>query len=130
MQITKCMYAIIKLPVNVYENGEFKMLYDQMQIEMNDSEQEPETKIDLDSEKIEEIKEEIQEIMEEEEEPEVRIYKTDLNKQKKKRWNTTFRKKIGGNQLTRRVYETIESVSNSNNLPVVSYLHTLDSEQS
>lgn len=131
MEISKRMYANIRLPVNVYENGDFKMLYDQMQIEMNDYEQE--IRIDLDTEKIEEMKEEIQEIMEEKtEEPELeeRIYKTDINKQKKKRWNTTFRKKMGGNQLTRRMYETIASVSNSNNLPVVSYLHALDSEQS
>lgn len=131
MEISKRMYANIRLPVNVYKNGEFKMLYDQMQIEMNDYEQE--IKINLETEKIEEMKEEIQEIMEEKTEElelEERIYKTDINKQKKKRWNTTFRKKMGGNQLTRRMYETIASVSNLNNLPVVSYLHALDSEQS
>ena len=133
MEIVKRMYANIRLPVNVYKNGEFKMLYDQMQIEMNEPEPEPEPEPDLDNyildEKIEEMKEEIQERMKEEK-PEERIYKTDFNKQKKKRWNTTFRKKIGGNQLTRRIYETIDTDSNSSNLPVVSYLHTLDSEQS
>jgi hypothetical protein len=35
MEDVKRMYANIKLPVEVYQNGDFKMLYDQMQIKMD-----------------------------------------------------------------------------------------------
>ena len=110
--------------------GNLALVRTQDPVHLDDfSEPEPDLDNSILDEKIEEMKEEIQERMKEEK-PEERIYKTDFNKQKKKRWNTTFRKKIGGNQLTRRIYETIDTDSNSSNLPVVSYLHTLDSEQS
>jgi len=127
------MYANIRLPVDVYTDGKFKMIYDQMQISMiND----PKWK-DIWNEKVEEMKEEVIErlkeseepVKEEEEEvpeikvkeesekeeevkakeePEIKIYTNDypLNRNKK-RLNTTFRKNIKRNQITKKNYVEI-----------------------
>ena len=135
------MYANIRLPVDVYTDGKFKMIYDQMQISMISdpkwkdiiNEKVEEMKEDVierlrESEEKEEIKEEVKEEVKEEikeqekeevkedkeikvkepETEEIKIYATDypLN-QNKKRLNTTFRKNIKRNQITKKNYVEI-----------------------
>jgi CO dehydrogenase/acetyl-CoA synthase beta subunit len=123
MEDVKQMYANIKLPVNVYPNGEFKMLYDQMQIEIEMSNLSELT--NFINENATEIGKEIEERMyekeEEDEEEEDKdqekdqdnetIYKSDYPlKKHKRRWNTTFKKNIQKNKLTKKNYLPIDDI--------------------
>jgi hypothetical protein len=124
------MYANIKLPVEVYTDGKFKMLYEQMQISMI---------TELPPELNEEIKEEVMERLQEPEpepepepelnkeimerlqepEPDLKIYASDYPFHRNKtRWNTTFRKNQKKNQLTKKNYIDISTqhpIFSSNN---------------
>jgi len=145
MEDIKRIYANIKLPVDVYQNGEFKMLYDQMQIKMEipnklelasfykiekeieeriqdnlleeeEEEQEAEEQEAEEQEEDEQEEDEQEEDEQEEEEEdkkeeelEIKIYKSDYPlKKNKKRWNTTFKKNIKGNKLTKKNYLVID----------------------
>lgn len=111
MENVKTMYANIKLPVNVYPNGEFKMLYDQMQIEMETSNVSELT--NFINKKATEIEKEIEDrIYETESEYEdENIYKSDYpSKKHKRRWNTTFKKNINKNKLTKKNYLVIDDI--------------------
>ena len=110
MEGIKRIYVNIKLPVDIYHNGEFKMLYDKMQIKM-----ETPTQLELTSlhKKVTEIEKEIEERIQDnlldEEEPEIKIYQSNYPPKKyKKRWNTTFKKNIKGNKLTKKNYLVID----------------------
>ena len=99
------IYANIKLPIDVLPTGEFKMLYDQMKIEveMSDINKELEEKImEMKQEMVENI---LENVNMEEKESEIKIYKNDypLNRIKK-RINTTFRKWTEKNKMTRKKY--------------------------
>ena len=118
------IYANIKLPIDVFPNGQFKMLYDQMKIEV---EMPPKNGGDI-HDKIMEMKEEMvenildnsnisstkeeEEEEEEEEKKEIKIYKKDypLNRMKK-RINTTFRKWTDKNTITRKKYVSMDTLS-------------------
>ena len=115
------MYANIKLPVEVYTDGKFKMLYDQMEISMITN---PDTDLEhiksIPSEVVIELKEEVIERLQEpekEEEPEpeeIKIYAADYPfHRNKKRWNTTFRKNTKRNQLTKKNYVDISNPPSS-----------------
>lgn len=98
------MYATIKLPVDVYTDGKFKMLYDQMEISMN---------TELPPELNEEIKEEVIERLQETE-TEPKIYASDYPfHRNKKRWNTTFRKNTKRNQLTKKNYIELSTLTSN-----------------
>ena len=103
------MYANIKLPVEVYTDGKFKMLYEQMKISMI---------TELPPELNEEIKEEVMERLQEPE-PDLKIYASDYPFHRNKtRWNTTFRKNTKKNQLTKKNYIDISTqhpIFSSNN---------------
>ena len=110
----KIIYANIKLPVEVYLNGEFKMLYDQMNIQMDMDI--PTTKKEIIFKKEKPIKEEPKEEekkedpeKEEEDDPiieepkeEFKIYKKDYASRIKKRINTTFRKNMPKHNITKK----------------------------
>lgn len=139
MEDIKRIYANVKLPVDVYPNGEFKMLYNQMQIKMEipnisfhknviEMKKEIEERIQDNLLEEEEEEEENNKNEKEDEELEIKIYKSDYPPQKyKKRWNTTFKKNIKGNKLTKKNYLVINETDsehnllNSDNSHVVSY---------
>lgn len=119
------IYANIKLPIDVFPNGQFKMLYDQMKIEV---EMPAKNGGDI-HDKIMEMKEEmVENIMDhsniplvkgeedeegeeelEEKEKEIKIYKKDYPfNRMKKRINTTFRKWAEKNTITRKKYIHID----------------------
>jgi hypothetical protein len=101
------MYANIKLPVDVYSDGKFKMLYDQMEISMV-NELPPEVVTELKEEVMERLQE--QESKLDEETEDIKIYASDYPfHRNKKRWNTTFRKNTKRNQLTKKNYIDIST---------------------
>jgi hypothetical protein len=144
------MYANIRLPVDVFSDGKFKMIYDQMQISMipdpkwkdiwnekveemkvevierlQESEAEPdpeppnlnpnpepepekESEKEQEQESDQESEQESDQEPEPEKEQEIKIYANDypLNRNKK-RLNTTFRKNIKRNQITKKNYAEI-----------------------
>lgn len=109
------IYANIKLPIDVFPNGEFKMLYDQMKIEIEMPHKNREI-----HDKIMEMKDEMAENIfdnsnmqskkkdeeeEEKEKDEEKIYIRDYPINRiKKRMNTTFRKWTEKNTITRKKY--------------------------
>lgn len=111
------IYANIRLPIDVFPNGQFKMLYDQMKIdvemtpntdgEIHDKIMEMKEKMVeniFDNSNIQQEKEEEQE-QEKEDANEIKIYKYDYPiHQIKKRMNTTFRKWAEKNTITRKKY--------------------------
>ena len=129
MEDVKRIYANIKLPVDVYLNGEFKMLYDQMQIKMEmpnisdvtyfnniinektmEIEKEIEERIQEENVVEKNSDDEVDDTQEEEEEEEIKIYNSDYPPKKhKKRWNTTFKQNIKRNQLTKKNYLVIDT---------------------
>jgi hypothetical protein len=119
------IYANIKLPIDVFPNGQFKMLYDQMKIEVempNKNEELQEKIMEMKDEMVENIVENSHRNIEEEEgeeegeeggeEKEIKIFKSDftLNKNKK-RVNTTFRKWNEKNTITKKKYMSLHNHS-------------------
>jgi len=110
------IYANVKLPIDIFPNGQFKMLYDQMKIEV-----EMPHKNEILEDKIMKMKDEMAENIfmnsnipsdseDETENNEIKIYNKDypLNR-KKKRINTTFRKWAEKNTITRKTYVPIDT---------------------
>jgi len=96
----KRVYATITLPIDIYKNGEMKMIYEEMQIEMEILD----LKVDLNEN---ELKEEIQERIHnnENEIDNIKIFKKDYpSNRNKNRLNSTFRKNIKKNALTKKNY--------------------------
>lgn len=140
MEDVKRVYANIRLPIDVYLNGEFKMLYDQMQVKMDMIEVSEITNMNsILTSKVTEIEKEIEDRMyvtkdsdeqqketkdsdepeeendsDDQEEDEIKIYISDypLNKCKK-RWNTTFKKNIKRNQITKKNYLVIDNIEST-----------------
>jgi len=96
----KRVYATIILPIDIYKNGEMKMIYEEMHIETEKS--------NLDEN---ELKEEIQERMDENENDNVKVFKKNyLLKKNKNRLNSTFRKNTKKNALTKKIYTQINNI--------------------
>lgn len=111
------IFANIKLPIDIFPNGEFKMLYDQMKldVEMPNKNEELEKRIrEMKEEMVENILEnsnmEEREKTEEEDISEIKIYKSDYTSNRiKKRINTTFRKWIDKHKITKKNYISLET---------------------
>lgn len=99
----KRVYATITLPIDIYKNGEMKMIYEEMHIEMET----PDLDLDINANTLrEEIQEKIFDNNNNENETEnIKIFKNDyLLKKNKNRLNSTFRKNLKKNSLTKKNY--------------------------
>jgi hypothetical protein len=98
----KRVYATITLPIDIYKNGEMKMIYEEMHIEMQ--------MVDLDVD-IDINDSEIKERIYNNETENIKIFKKDyLLKKNKNRLNSTFRKNTKKNSLTKKNYTQINNI--------------------
>jgi hypothetical protein len=98
----KRVYATITLPIDIYKNGEMKMIYEEMHIEME--------MVDLDVD-LDINDTEIQERIQNDEVENMKIFKKDyLFKKNKNRLNSTFRKNMKKNSLTKKNYTLINNI--------------------
>jgi hypothetical protein len=107
----KRVYANITLPIDIYKNGEMKMIYEEMHIEMEILDQD----IDIN---CNELKEELQEKIQDSNNESIIIFKKDYSFNKKKRLNSTFRKNMKRNSLTKKNYTYTSEDLNSHHFEV------------
>ena len=94
----KRVYATITLPIDIYKNGEMKIIYEEMDVEMET----PDLDLDINTNTL---REEIQERINENDNENIKIFKKDyLLKKNKNRLNSTFRKMMKRNTLTKKNY--------------------------